>query len=124
MTKAGRIALALFLVPSLAGATPYDGVYRQAANAECGLVGVDGAAVEIRDGIFYGVELECRMANPVNVVDMDATLYSMECSGTGDIWTERALVMKAAEGSGIIMVWNGYAFKYENCAPPEVQASE
>lgn len=112
------LVLALTLLPGLAFATPYDGTYRQNANADCGLVGVDGGALKIEDGIFYGVESQCRMTRPVNVVDMDATLYTMVCSGEGTSWTERAMVMDAAEGDGIIMVWNGYAFRYESCVAP------
>ena len=111
------LVLALSLVPGLALATPYGGTYRQNANADCALVGVDGGALRIEDGIFYGVESECRMTRPVNVVNMNATLYTMECSGEGARWTERAMVMEAAEGDGIIMVWDGYAFRYERCTP-------
>jgi len=116
MTRA--LILALAALPGLAMATPYDGTYRQNANADCGLVGVDGGALRIEDGIFYGVENECRMTRPVNVVDMDATLYTMECSGEGTRWTERAMVMEAAEGDGIVMIWDGYAFRYDRCTPP------
>ena len=111
-----RLALILATLPGLAFATPYDGTYRQRANADCALVGVDGGALKIEDGIFYGVESECRMTRPVNVVDMDATLYTMVCSGEGSTWTERAMVMKDAQRDGIIMVWNGYAFGYERCS--------
>lgn len=106
-------------LPAMVAAEDFDGVYRQAANADCALVGVDGGAVEIRDGIFHGVESECRMSRPVNVLDMDAMLYTMECSGEGDVWRERAFVMEKAEGDGIIMVWNGYAFVYDRCPEPE-----
>lgn len=109
-------ALALVLAPSLALAAPYDGTYKQSANAECGLVGVDGGAVRIADGIFYGVEVECRMTRPVDVLSMDATLYTMQCSGEDQIWTERAMVMESAVDDGIIMLWNGYAFAYDRCA--------
>ncbi|MDR9426869.1 MAG: hypothetical protein RI538_01405 [Salibaculum sp.] len=116
-------ALVLFVaaLPGVVLATPYDGTYRQNANADCGLVGVDGGALRIAEGIFYGVESECRMSRPVNVVNMDATLYTMECSGEGARWTERAMVMNAAEGDGIIMVWDGYAFRYDRCSPPTGQ---
>jgi len=111
-----RLAVALMLAPAIAGATPYDGTYRQNANAECALVGVDGGSLKIEDGIFYGVEMECRMSRPVNVVSMDATLYTMSCSGDDQIWTERAMVMNDAEvEGGIIMLWDGYAFRYSRC---------
>ncbi|WP_296418041.1 hypothetical protein [Pseudooctadecabacter sp.] len=113
-----RLALAMILAPAIAAATPYDGVYRQNANAECALVGVDGGALRIEDGIFYGVEVECRMTRPVNVVDMDATLYTMNCSGNDEVWTERAMLMNDAEEGGIIMIWDGYAFRYSQCPDP------
>jgi len=114
-----KLALTMILAPVIAAATPYDGVYRQNANAECALVGVDGGALKIEDGIFYGVELECRMTRPVNVVNMDATLYTMACSGNDEIWTERAMLMNDAESGGIIMIWDGYAFRYSQCPDPE-----
>lgn len=100
-------------------AGPFDGIYRQNQNADCGIVGVDGGSLEIREGIFYGVEMECRMTRPVDVIDMDAILYTMQCTGEDDIWSERALLMNRAEGEGIIMLWNGYAFVYDRCTPAE-----
>ena len=112
MTRTAFV-LALLAAPALAG--PYDGIYRQAANSECALVGIDGGAVRIADDIFYGVEVECRMSDPVNVIDMDALLYTMQCSGEDQVFTERAMVMEKAEDDGIIMVWNGYAFVYDRC---------
>ncbi len=114
-----RAALVFVVIPCVLFAGPYDGVYKQTANAECSLVGVDGGAVEIREGIFYGVEVECRMTRPVNVIDMDATLYTMQCSGEDQAWTERAMMMKPAEEAGLIMIWDGYAFAYEACVKPE-----
>ena len=106
------------ILPVALAADPYDGVYKQAANAECSLVGVDGGSLKIENGIFYGVEVECRMTSPVSVNDMDATLYTMQCSGGDQIWTERAMLMLNKQADGIIMVWNGYAFVYDRCADP------
>ncbi|SEN32404.1 hypothetical protein SAMN04488003_11353 [Loktanella fryxellensis] len=100
-------------------AGPFDGTYRQAANAECALVGIDGGSVRIAEGIFYGVEVECRMTNPVNVVDMDAQLYTMACSGEGQTFNERAMLLNSAQSDGIIMVWDGYAFVYDRCPDPD-----
>lgn len=110
-----NFSLALALIPAVAGAGPYDGVYKQTANAECSLVGVDGGSLKIESNIFYGVEVECRMTNPVDLVDMDATLYEMQCSGEGETWTERAMLMSDAEETGIYMIWDGYAFRYDRC---------
>ncbi len=110
-----RLCLIAALIPGIAGATPYDGVYRQVANADCANIGKDGGSLKIEGGIFYGVGLQCLMTRPVNVVDMDGTLYTMECSSDDERWTERAMVMKAKDDDGLIMVWNGYAFKYGRC---------
>ncbi|MCB5198812.1 hypothetical protein SAMN05428995_10778 [Loktanella sp. DSM 29012] len=115
------ISLSLMASPVFAG--PYDGTYKQTANSECALVGVDGGAVRIAEGIFYGVEAECRMSDPVNVLDMDALLYTMQCSGEDQQFTERAMVMDKAEDDGIIMVWNGYAFVYDRCNPDPFAAA-
>lgn len=98
-------------------AGPFDGVFTQGEKWDCGLAGVDGGALVIRDDIFYGVEMQCLMQNPVNVRDMDAVLYDMSCSGEGNQWTERAMFMTAAD-KGLILVWNGYAFQYRRCPPP------
>ncbi len=110
------LAIAFSVFPALLLAGPYDGIYKQSANAECGLVGVDGGSIEISGDIFHGVETECRMTRPVNVVDMDAILYTMQCTGEGTVWTERAMLMNDKQDNGIIMVWNGYAFRYSRCA--------
>ena len=112
-----RLAAILALLPVVAAAGPYDGTYKQVANADCANVGVDGGALRIAEGIFYGVELECLMTRPVDVLQMNATLYTMQCSGGDQVWTERAMIMDSAEDDGIIMVWNGYAFAYEACEP-------
>jgi len=101
--------------PCFAADDTFDGVYRQGPASACILLGVDGGALKIEDGVFYGVEMQCQMQNPVDVRDMDAVLYDMECSGEGTTWQARALFMRAAD-EGLIMVWNGYAFKYDRCA--------
>lgn len=107
------------LVPAALTAGPYDGVYKQTANAECALVGVDGGSLKIEESIFYGVEVECLMTRPVDINDLNATIYHMECSGEGQTWTERAMIMPDAEETGIYMIWNGYAFRYQRCEEGE-----
>ena len=91
------------------------GVDKQTANSVCGLSGVVGGSIEIKGGISHGVKVQCRMNNPVNVIDMDAILYNMQCSGEGQVWTERAMLTNSAEDAELIMIWNGYAFVYEAC---------
>ncbi|MHC0051917.1 hypothetical protein [Actibacterium sp. D379-3] len=112
------LALGLLVAAPAAGAPEgFDGLYRQGPDANCTVTGVEGGALKIEDGVFHGVEMQCRMENPVDVRDMDAALYDMSCNGEGSAWTARALFMHAADG-GLIMVWNGYAFKYDRCPGP------
>ena len=109
-----------FVLPTVVLSGPYDGLYKQTVHSECALVGVEGGTLKIAESIFHGVEMECRMTNPVDINDMDATIYQMECSGAGQTWTERSILMNDAETDGLIMVWNGYAFRYERCEEGEL----
>ncbi|MFQ6553611.1 hypothetical protein AAD018_014835 [Aestuariibius insulae] len=106
-------------------AGPFDGVYRQSAEADCTAIGVEGGALKIEGGVFTGVDNSCRMERPVSIVDMDAKIYDMVCTGEGSDWQARAIVMRAADG-GIVMMWDGYAFKYEACpaAVPDEEDEE
>lgn len=117
-----RLTFPLCALAPMALAAPFDGVYRLAANSDCALVGVDGGAIAIADGVFHGVESDCQMREPVQVNNMNAVLYTMECAGEGEIWTERAMLMEKGAGDGIIMVWDGYAFVYDRC--PEASVAE
>lgn len=111
--------LCVAALPTLLAADPFDGIYKQTAQAECSLVGVDGGSLRIADSIFYGVEVECFMSDPVEVTDMDAVIYQMHCSGEDETWTERAMLMPDAEDGGLYMIWKGYAFRYDRCEPGE-----
>jgi len=117
--KRYSLMLAACLGPAALTADTFDGVYKQTANAECTLIGVDGGALKIEDNIFYGVEVECRMTSPIDVSDMNATLYEMQCTGEGSTWTERAMLMADAEEDGLYMIWDGYAFRYDRCEAGE-----
>ena len=100
----------------------FDGVYRQVAGADCTRIGEEGGALKVEDNIFIGVGSQCTMTSPVSVRDMNAVLYDMECEGEDAHWTERVLFMKAVD-SGLIMVWNGYAFKYDSCSEEDLAAT-
>ncbi|MGR3498707.1 MAG: hypothetical protein ACU0E9_07425 [Limimaricola soesokkakensis] len=119
----GGLALAALLA-SGAAAAPYDGTYRLSRDADCTKIGEEGGALRIADGLFEGIDSECRMTRPVDVVDMDATLYTMECSAGDTRWSERALLMRAAEDDGLIMLWDGYAFRYERCTAEAQEAEQ
>lgn len=112
-------AVVAVVVPIMGSAGPYDGVYKTTANAECALVGVDGGSLKIEGNIFYGVDVQCRMSRPVDINDMDATIYTMECSGEDQSWSERAILMNDADKTGLYMIWDGYAFRYDRCKDGE-----
>lgn len=114
MLKTTLLSACIAAAASGAAAGPFDGIWRASPTDDCTRIGKEGGALEIEDNLFTGVESECRMTAPVNVRDMDAVLYDMECEGGGAEWTDRAMFMNAADG-GLIMVWNGYAFKYAAC---------
>ncbi|MBQ1202696.1 MAG: hypothetical protein IIX61_02645 [Loktanella sp.] len=103
------------LFPAIVASGPYDGVYRQTANAECALIGANGGSIRIASGIFYGVDMQCRMTRPVDVSGMNATLYTMDCTGEGEQWTERAMLMPTPDQNGLYMIWDGYVFVYSLC---------
>lgn len=110
-------AAAIAVTMPVAAQTAFDGVYRQGLGADCAAIGQDGGALQIEDGVFTGVESQCRMTNPVDVRGMEAVLYDMACSGEGSAWSARAMFMLAADG-GLILVWDGFAFKYDRCSVP------
>ncbi|TNC49827.1 hypothetical protein FHG66_09945 [Rubellimicrobium rubrum] len=114
------LALGALIAPQLAAALPWDGRYRLSAEANCS---DEAGVLRIAEGVLHGVESTCRMTDPVDVLDLDATLYVMECSGEGETWTERAMLMDAAEGDGIYLMWRGYAFRYDRCPASDEKAS-
>jgi len=113
------LAAAALAGPAWAETLPWDGTYRLSEGADCDRVGEEGGALRIGEGVLTGVESSCRMTDPVDVLDLDATLYELECQGEGQSWTERAMLMKAAQGDGIFILWRGYAFRYDRCPAPE-----
>ena len=125
MSGVRLLALAVLASATPAMALEVEGRYRASPEADC--EAGDGAEgfLRIEGGVFYGLSGECKMLNPVNVRDMNAQLFDMECEGANPNfqWTERALFMEGAEG-GLILAWNGYAFRYERCPVPEETAPE
>jgi hypothetical protein len=91
-------------LPAVAG--PFDGVYRPdqpwAEGWDCKSVGSDGGALAVRDGVFYGVENACQLTNPVEVNGMSAVLYDAECSGEGETYAKRMMLMRLPEGLAVI----------------------
>ena len=62
---------------------------------------------------FY--ESTCTLADPVAVRAMTgAVLYDATCTGEGETWSKRILLMPAMEG-GLIRVEDGLALIYRRC---------
>ncbi len=63
---------------------------------------------------FY--ETSCDLSNPTPVHGMgDATLYDVSCTGEGENWTARYLVMSDWDG-GVILVQEGLATTFSRCS--------
>ena len=109
------IALALVLpISAHAQEHSFDGLWRADPATACVHTGDDDTALKVEDDTLYGASTACSMSNPVDVTDMQAVLYDMTCEADDDTFDGRAMFMKAADG-GLLLIWDGYAFKYDAC---------
>lgn len=85
LIEAGLVAAVMALGCPSALAGTYDGRYQMQPGSKCLSTGMDdkNGAVVIKEGVFSGVEMSCRMKRPVSVRGLNGTLYDMECSGEG-----------------------------------------
>lgn len=108
--------VALLATPALA-AGPYDGLYRPdqpwATGWDCRSVGSDGGALAIRDGALFGVESRCALTAPVPVRGMNATLYDALCTGEGETWSNRVMIL--ATETGVVVIQDGFANPLRRC---------
>ena len=111
---------ALFLICTLPlplAATPYDGVFRPnfdfAESWDCTTLGAEGGAVGVEGDKLIGVENTCTLTDPVEVRDMNATLYDADCTGEGE--TVRARVMLMAHDYGIYVIRDGFVSDWLRC---------
>lgn len=115
--RALMAGLSIALAATAAAAGPYDGVYRPnydfAAGWNCRDIGMDGGAVAVRDGVLYGIENACQLTNPTQVRGMAATLYDAVCSGEGESYSYRVMLMRTDEG--ILMIQEGFAADWLRC---------
>ena len=111
------VAICCFATAGLAGS--YDGLYRPTGGHSVGWscqradIGMDGGAMAVQNGKFFGVENECALTNPVAVRGMQATLYDAVCSGEGESYTYRLMLMKTSDG--IAFVKDGFANRLTRC---------
>lgn len=115
MIRALSCAVACVLAPAaLAQELSFEGLWRANPTTDCAYTGGEGTALKVEDGVLYGVGNQCTMTSPVDVRDMQAVLYDMDCEGEDDDFVERAMFMEAADG-GLYLIWDGIAFKYDAC---------
>ena len=110
-------AVALVASASAIHATPFDGLYAPAGSFESWSckseeLGGDGGAVGVMNGNLHGVENDCKLTNPTNVRGMDAILYDAVCSGEGEQYSYRLMLMR--HDRGIYLIGNGYAGEWRS----------
>ena len=115
MTRMIAGILACSIAPAaMAQDLDFEGLWRSNPTTDCAYTGGEGTALKVEDDVLYGVENQCRMSRPVDVRDMDAILFDMECEGEAENFVERAMFMGATDG-GLYLIWDGIVFKYESC---------
>lgn len=118
-----RAALALALTLAAGGAAAqsvYDGTWTYLDAASC-RPGSDAVVRVTLPQIRYYESL-CTLSNAVPVRDMDATLYDATCSGEGDTWQHRLMLMRTDEGQ-LLHAQQGYAQLLSPC-PTEASAPQ
>ncbi|MCX7558142.1 hypothetical protein OS190_01085 [Sulfitobacter sp. F26204] len=109
MRASAIVLMATLAMTNVSHAQGLDGLYKPDAEWadawDCKSVGMDGGAMAIQDGVFFGIESECRMLNPTKVRDMDATLFDLHCSNESEISQMRIMILDTPEG--IVTVRDG-----------------
>lgn len=112
-----RLCLIALLVPSCLMAQGFDGLYfpegQRGWLCDEESLGQDGGALAIRERKLIGVETSCALTRPVNVRDMDAVLYDLDCTAEGEQATERALI--ARSDTGVIILRDGFVAQWQKC---------
>ncbi len=108
------LAVLLALIATPVWAQDFDGLYRPAGSTwDCQSVGSDGGALSVRDGVLYGVESACSLTNPTRVNGMNAVLFDAECSGEGETYSYRVMLLQIAGGLAVIQ--DGSVSELERC---------
>ena len=116
MTRSAHALLALVLLTIPAHAQGYDGRYQ---IGQCTADVSDNQMSISGDRISFW-ESSCRLTNPVAVRDIaGATLFDAVCSGEGESWTYRLLVMPGVTSAepyeGLILLREGSVVLYQKC---------
>jgi len=112
-----RVAFLTLVVAAPVSAGPFDGLYRPdqpwAEGWDCKSVGQDGGALAVDGDVLHGVENSCQLSNPVPVTGMDAILYDAECSGEGETYSKRVMLLRLP--GGLAMIEDGSVSPLVSC---------
>ena len=124
LMRAAPLAALLLAAPPLAAQDrDFSGLYRPVGEAFEGwtcteeTIGRDGGALAVQDGKFFGLESVCELTNPVNIRDMNARLFDAVCTGEGEQYSYRLMLMKTEDG--LIFAQDGFAFELISCEAAE-----
>lgn len=109
--------LAATVVASGATSGPYDGLYvPEGMNWSCRAdqLGMDGGALAFRGDELVGVENYCKLTQPTQVRGMNAVLFDAVCSGEGEEYTERVMLMPHFQ-NGIYIIRDGGVADWRRC---------
>ncbi len=108
-----RPALVAMALP-VAAMAQVEGTY----SLDCAAGTMSDGRVTVGKGTISFHESTCTLTDPVAVRGMtDAVLYDATCTGEGESWTRRILLMPASDG-GLVRVEDGYAVTYARCEGP------
>ncbi len=109
-----RRALLLALLPAMAQAQVTDERLLGTFAADCAEPQSDLRIAIAPDRIAFH-ESVCTLSDPVPVEGLDgAVLLVKTCTGEGETWAGRMLLMPAMEG-GVVRVESGLALTYSRC---------
>lgn len=116
-----RIVAMVFglMAAGAAQAGPFDGTYIPRGKGgsfwNCVYNGQEGGAIWIEDNWYHPIEDPvCRLTNPVQVRDMPAVLFDLECGDDNKAGNER--VMFVRRPGGMFEVRSGWMVDWEKCA--------
>ncbi|MBF9059592.1 hypothetical protein HKCCSP123_10405 [Rhodobacterales bacterium HKCCSP123] len=120
MTRSLTLTLTFAVAVAAAGspvlAQGFDGQYQVGACTR----DVSDGRMSIEGGSIRFWESACTLTNPVGVRDMgDATLFDAQCSGEGETWSYRLLIMSggsvAVPEADLILLNETGAIAYQRC---------
>ena len=65
----------------------------------CNVTNTDLVPMRISGTTIFGYESRCELTNPVNIRGMSGQLFDLVCSGEGEEWTTRGLILLNQDGT-------------------------